>query len=156
MISTKGRYALRVMIDMAEQKTNDYVPLNEIADRQGISIKYLEIILKSLVKAGLLEGRRGKGGGYKLTRAPEEYTVGEVLELTENSLASVACLMKDAKKCDRQATCRTYGMWKEFTDLVSDFFNKKTLADLVLKETEPVLHQIAPLKEKTDKKTNKA
>lgn len=155
MISTKGRYALRVMIDMAEQKTNDFIPLNEIADRQGISIKYLEIILKSLVRANLLEGRRGKGGGYKLTRPPQEYTVGEILELTENSLASVACLMKNAKPCERKATCRTFRMWEEFTKVVSDFFYGRTLADLMQEEAKPVVCQIAPPKSKTNNKGKK-
>ena len=105
MISTKGRYALRVMIDLAEQNSAGYIPLNEIATRQQISEKYLEIILKVLVKNKLLEGQRGKGGGYRLTRPIKEYTAGEILELTEGSLSSVACLAPDAPPCERQTSC---------------------------------------------------
>ena len=104
MISTKGRYALRVMIDLAEQNSAGYIPLNEIATRQQISEKYLEIILKVLVKNKLLEGQRGKGGGYRLTRPINEYTAGEILELTEGSLSSVACLAPDAPPCERQTS----------------------------------------------------
>ena len=102
MISTRGRYALRVLVDLAEQGTDDFVPLNEIAERQGISVKYLEIILKTLVQSGLLKGHRGKGGGYKLTRKPEDYTVGEILELTEGTLSTVACLAPGAEECPRK------------------------------------------------------
>lgn len=131
MISTKGRYALRVMVDLAEQNTEDYVPLNEVAERQGISIKYLEIILKGLVQQGLLKGHRGKGGGYKLTRRPEEYTVGEILTLTEGTLATVACLTEDAEDCSRMDRCRTLPMWRRFDALVRDFFFGITLRDLM-------------------------
>lgn len=99
MISTKGRYALRVMIDLAQHKDEEYVPLNEIAIRQEISEKYLEIVLKILVKKKLLKGRRGKGGGYQLTREPSEYTIGEILELAEGNLATVACLVPGAEVC---------------------------------------------------------
>lgn len=134
MISTKGRYALRVMVDLAEQHTNGYTPLNEIAARQGISEKYLEIILKILVKEKLLHGLRGKGGGYRLTRSPEEYRVGEILELTEGTLAAVACLTKDAAVCARSSQCRTLPMWKEFDAMVHDYFYQMSLADLIRKE----------------------
>ena len=103
LISTKGRYALRVMADLARRPLEEYVPLKEIAQRQEISEKYLEAIIKILVKAELLSGVRGKGGGYKLTRAPEQYTVGAVLRLTEESLAPVACLEEDASPCARAA-----------------------------------------------------
>ena len=96
MISTKGRYALRVLIDLAEHQTDGYIPLKTIAERQGISEKYLEIVLKSLVKARVLTGVRGKGGGYRLTKPPEQYTVGEILRLTEESLAPVSCLEEGA------------------------------------------------------------
>ena len=99
MISTKGRYALRVMIDLAQHKDEEYVPLNEIAIRQEISEKYLEIVLKILVKKKLLKGRRGKGGGYQLTRESSEYTIGEILELAEGNLATVACLVPGAEVC---------------------------------------------------------
>ena len=120
MISSKGRYALRVMIDLARQNSDGYVPLKEIAERQNISKKYLEIIAKELVNAKLLKGVSGKGGGYKLTRSPEEYTVGEVLRLTEGDLAPVACLSADATPCERVAECRTLSMWKGYYDLALD------------------------------------
>ena len=132
MISTKGRYALRVMIDLAEQDSGDFVPLTEIAPRQQISLKYLEIILKILVKKKLLKGRRGKGGGYKLTRAPEEYNVCEILELTEGSLAAVACLEPDADECPRRSVCRTFNMWAQFDRLVHRFFENISLAELMV------------------------
>lgn len=131
MISTKGRYALRVMIDLAEQGSDNYIPLKDIAIRQEISEKYLEIILKVLVKEKLLVGLRGKGGGYKLTRKPEDYSVGEVLELTEGTLATVACLAPDAKTCNHAENCRTLPMWKRFDTMVHDFFYGITLADLL-------------------------
>lgn len=133
MISTKGRYALRVMVDLAEQNTTNYVPLTEIAMRQEISTKYLEIILKVLVKEKLLKGHRGKGGGYKLTRAPEEYPVGEILELTEGTLATVACLAPDSEPCSRSTSCRTLPMWQKFDSMVHDFFYSITIADLMEK-----------------------
>ena len=130
MISTKGRYALRVMIDLAERAGEGYVPLTEIARRQEISMKYLELILKSLVQAGLLQGQRGKGGGYRLTRPPEAYTVGEILELTSGTLAPVACLAPGAEACPREAGCRTLPMWRRFDAMVHDFFYGITLKDL--------------------------
>lgn len=130
MISTRGRYALRVMIDLAEQQAEGYVPLKEIAARQEISEKYLESILKLLVKGKILTGLRGKGGGYRLNRAPEEYTVTDILELTEESLAPVACLDKSADPCPRAAQCRTLDMWKGLDALVRDYFDHITLADL--------------------------
>lgn len=130
MISTKGRYALRVMIDLAQHNSDEYVPLETIAQRQGISKKYLEIILKTLVTHKLLKGLRGKHGGYKLTRPLNEYPVGEILELAEGSLASVACTQKDAEPCDRQEVCNTYLMWNKFDRMVHDFFYGITLADL--------------------------
>ena len=131
MISTKGRYALRVMIDLAEQNSAGYIPLNEIATRQQISEKYLEIILKVLVKNKLLEGQRGKGGGYRLTASPEKYNVGEILELMEGSLTPVACLAPDTKTCSRSSHCKTLPMWKKFDNLVHDYFFHITIADLV-------------------------
>lgn len=135
MISTKGRYALRVMIDLAEQGDGTYIPLKDIASRQGISEKYLEIILKVLVKEKLLKGLRGKGGGYQLTRDPKEYTVGEILTLAEGTLAPVACLAEGAEPCPHTKECRTLPMWERFDTLVHDFFYGITLADL-LKEEE--------------------
>ena len=131
MISTKGRYALRVMLDIAKQNTDSYIPLKEIAERQGISKKYLEIIVKELVNAKLLNGVSGKGGGYKLSRKPEEYSVGEILEVTEGTLAIVACLSKDADKCPRAEKCETLPMWSEYNKMIYDFFYSKKLSDLL-------------------------
>lgn len=130
MVSTKGRYALRVMVDLAERHTQGYIPLKEVARRQEISEKYLESILKTLVKAGLLTGLRGKGGGYRLTRPPEAYTVGSILRLTEGSLAPVACLEPGASRCPRVSACRTFAMWQKLDDLVNGFLDGVTIADL--------------------------
>ena len=132
IVSTKGRYALRVMIDLSEHQSEKYVPLKEIAARQEISEKYLENILKVLVQNGFLEGLRGKGGGYRLTRSPDQYTVGEILMLTEGSLAPVSCLTPGAASCSRMASYRTYEMWKGLNDLISNYFGNITLADLAL------------------------
>ena len=134
IVSTKGRYALRVMIDLAEHQSEKYVPLKEVAARQEISEKYLENILKVLVQNGFLEGLRGKGGGYRLTRTPDQYTVGEILMLTEGSLAPVSCLTPSAASCSRMANCRTYEMCKGLNDLISNYFGNITLADLALPE----------------------
>ena len=130
MISTKGRYALRVMIDLAEHEHDSCIPLKEIAARQEISKKYLEIIVKDMVKGKLITGTSGKGGGYKLCRAPEEYTVGEILELMEGTLASVACLSDGAEECPRKSTCKTLPLWAEYDKLVHDFFYGKKLSDI--------------------------
>lgn len=134
MISTKGRYALRVMLDLAQQPANTYIPLKEIAARQEISEKYLEIVLKNLVKAKLLQGLRGKGGGYQLTRLPEEYPVGEILEIAEGPLSSVTCLLPDTETCPRKEVCQTLPMWAKFDQMVHDFFYGISLADLLNKE----------------------
>lgn len=134
IVSTKGRYALRVMIDLAEHQAERYVPLKEVAARQDISEKYLENILKVLVQNGFLEGLRGKGGGYRLTRSPDQYTVAEILLLTEGSLAPVSCLTPGAPACERMANCRTYTMWRGLNDLIADYFGKITLADLAAPE----------------------
>ncbi|MCD7736140.1 MAG: Rrf2 family transcriptional regulator [Lachnospiraceae bacterium] len=132
MISTKGRYALRVVVDLAQhQKEDGYIPLKDIAARQEISEKYLEIVLKSLVKKKLLKGLRGKGGGYRLTREPKDYTVGEILCLTEGTLAPVACLTEDAEDCPRSEKCSTLRMWSRFNSLINDFFYSITIADLM-------------------------
>ncbi len=130
LISTKGRYALRVMIDLAEHQGKDYVPLKELARRQEISEKYLESIMKLLVKAKLLNGLRGKGGGYQLTRAPEAYTVGEVLRLTEDSLAPVSCLETD-NGCSRAGMCRTLRLWQGLDRVIQEYLNGVTLGDLL-------------------------
>ncbi|MBQ8933600.1 MAG: Rrf2 family transcriptional regulator [Lachnospiraceae bacterium] len=131
MISTKGRYAIRVLLDLAEHEDGEYIPLKEIAARQGISKKYLEIIVKDLVGGGLLTGASGKGGGYKLCRKPEEYNIGEILELMEGSLSPVACLTDRSTPCPRRADCQTLPMWEEYDRLVHDFFSQKKLSDLI-------------------------
>ena len=133
MISTKGRYALRVMIDLAENEKGQPVPLKDIAERQGISKKYLEIIVKELVDGKLVKGASGKGGGYVLLRKPEEYSVGEIVELMEGTLAPVACLQKDAEECPRVASCVTFPLWQELDQLVHDFLFSKKLSELIHK-----------------------
>ena len=131
MISTKGRYALRVMIDIAEHQHDGYIPLKEIAARQEISEKYLEAIVKSLVKERYLTGLRGKSGGYRLTRSPEEYTVGSILRLTEGGLAPVACLEQTAEACPRSQQCRTLALWQGLDKVIHDYLESVTIADLI-------------------------
>lgn len=131
LISTKGLYALRVMIDLAEHQADGFIPLKVIADRQEISEKYLESIIKLLVKAKLLNGLRGKGGGYQLTKAPEQYTAGSILRLTEESLAPVACLEPGADACPRAAECRTLTLWQGLDKVISDYLDHVTIADLM-------------------------
>ena len=131
MISTRGRYAIRVMLDLAKQEQDCYIPLKDIAARQDISKKYLEIIVKELVAAGFLTGVSGKGGGYKLCRKPEEYTIGEILERMEGSLAAVACLMKCADPCPRAKNCLTLPLWEEYNQMTYDFFYSRHLSDLL-------------------------
>ena len=131
IVSTRGRYALRVMIDIAEHPNEPYIPLKSIAARQGISEKYLESIVSMLVKNDFLAALRGKGGGYKLIRRPEEYTVGSILKITEGSFAPVACLEHSPNQCERVAYCKTLPMWKEFQKLAENYFNGITIQDLV-------------------------
>ena len=131
LISTKGRYALRVMIDLAEHQSDGFIPLKVIAKRQEISEKYLESIIKLLVRAKLLNGVRGKGGGYRLTKAPEQYTVGSILRLTEDSMAPVSCLEPGAGVCPRAAECRTLPLWQGLDKIISDYLDHVTVADLV-------------------------
>ena len=130
VVSTKGRYALRVMIDLAEHQTDQYMPLKQIAARQGISEKYLENILKSLVQHGLLQGLRGKGGGYRLTRPADQYRISDILMLTEGNLAPVSCLEPGAPACSRLPECRTYEMWRGLDKVIRDYLDRITLADL--------------------------
>ena len=134
MISTKGRYAIRLMIDLVEQATANETPsptpLDDIALRQGISKKYLESIVKMLVTGKLVKGTSGKGGGYMLTRAPEDYNVYEVLRLTEGSMSTVACLEEDAQECPREKACKTVAMWRRYDELVKDYFSKITIINL--------------------------
>ncbi len=131
MISTKGRYALRVMEDLAEHQGEGYIPMKDVCLRQGVSLKYLERILPSLTKSGLVEAVQGKGGGYRLSRKPEEYTVWEILEAAEGDLAPVACLADGAFACDRAESCRTLPLWTEYYELSRTFFEKRSLADLL-------------------------
>ena len=131
LISTRGRYALRVLIDLAEHANDGYIPMKEVAQRQGISLKYLERILPSLSKNGFVEGVHGKGGGYRLVKAPGECRVGDILRLTEGDLAPVACLECGAKPCERVHECRTYPMWTEFHRIVNHYFDGITLADIM-------------------------
>ena len=131
MISTKGRYALRIMIDLAQNGKNGNVALKDIANRQQISKKYLEIIVRDLVKSGLLVGTSGKGGGYRLCRRPEEYTVCEIIEVMEGTLAPVACLEENAMDCPLAPECHTLPLWTEFYQLTHDFFSSKRLSDLL-------------------------
>ena len=129
MISTKGRYALRILIDLAEHD-GSCIPLKDVAERQQVSKKYLEIIVKELVNAGLVRGVSGRGGGYRLCRRPEEYPIGEILELMEGPLASVACLTGSSVECLRANDCQTLPMWAEYDRLTHDFFYSKKLSDL--------------------------
>ena len=137
MISSRGRYALRIMADMAEHDGGEPVSIREIAERQDISKKYLEIIIKELVKGGLVTGVSGKGGGYRLSRRPDEYTVGEILELMEGTLAPVACLADKDYDCPRAGICLTLPMWKEYDQMVHSFFHGKTLKDLMSQPASP-------------------
>lgn len=133
MITTKGRYAIRVMLDLAENQSDKYIPLKDIAERQNISKKYLEIIVKDLVNEKLIVGVSGKGGGYKLCRTPDEYSIGEILELMEGTLSPVACLAEDINDCPRKDKCETLPLWEEYDKLVHDFFYGKKLSDICAK-----------------------
>ncbi len=136
MITTKGRYALRVMIDLAENDRGSYIPLKDIAARQEISKKYLEIIMKDMVSGGLVAGASGKGGGYKLCRKAEDYTVYEILKTMEGTLSPVACLAEGTNTCPRRGVCQTLPLWTEYETLVRDFFTQKRLSDLMRKQGE--------------------
>lgn len=131
LISTKGRYALRVMIEIASHEKDEVVPLITIAEKQDISEKYLESILVVLSKAGIIEGIRGKGGGYRLTRDPKDYSVGEILRLTEKSLAPVSCLDCKPNKCERAANCKTLPMWEKLDTIICNYLDSVSLADLI-------------------------
>lgn len=131
LISTRGRYALRIMIDLAENGSEKFTPLKTIAERQGLSLKYVGRIIPELSSAGLVEGVQGKGGGYRLCRRPSEYTVGEILRLMEGNLAPVACLECNAPICDRKDNCRTLAMWTRFHRFINDYFDGITLESLM-------------------------
>lgn len=130
MISTRGRYALRVMTDLAEHYNGEYIPLKEIAARQDMSQKYLESIMCVLSKAGMVDGMHGKGGGYRLSKSPDKCVVGDILRLTEVSLSPVACL-ENGNVCERAAECRTLPMWTKLDKLINDFFDGITICNLM-------------------------
>ena len=130
MVSTKGRYALRIMVDLAENQQGGPVSLKDIAERENIGIKYLEIIVSSLNKNGLLKSVRGKNGGYMLNREPGEYTISSILNAAEGSLAPVACV-GEGDSCENAPSCKTYKLWKELDDVIEDFLSSKTLQDIL-------------------------
>jgi len=131
IVSTKGRYALRVMVHFATREDDRYIPLKEIAEAEGISQKYLESIMTTLSKAGFVDAVHGKGGGYRLNRAPGEYTVGSILKLTEGSLAAVSCTSQGPAACSRSTCCQTKPMWEKLDKMIDDFFEGITLKDLL-------------------------
>ena len=131
LISTKGRYALRLLTDLAEHQSDGYVSLKEVADRQEISEKYLEAIIRILVKSGILIGLRGKGGGYRLSQAPNYISVYKVLQLTENSLAPVSCLEANSTPCARMVDCRTFPLWQGLDQVIGEYLSRYTIADLM-------------------------
>ena len=131
IVSTKGRYALRVMVCFAQRGADEYIPLKEIAEAEGISQKYLESIMSVLSKAGFVDAVHGKGGGYRLNREPEAYTVGSILKLTEGSLAAVSCTAQGPAACARTSCCQTKPMWDRLDKMIDEFFEDITLADLL-------------------------
>ena len=131
IVSTKGRYALRVMLCLAKRDGGEYIPLKEIAEAEGISQKYLESIMTALSKAGFVDAVHGKGGGYRLNRAPAAYTVGSILKLTEGNLAPVSCTAQGAAACSRSTCCQTLPMWERLDKMINDFFEGITIADLL-------------------------
>ena len=131
MISTRGRYALRVLADLAEHDSGEFIPLKEVADRQRISLKYIDRIMPVLTKNGYVLAMHGKGGGYKMLKSPKDCTIGDILRLTEGSLAPVSCLMQDAAPCPLREQCRTLSMWERLDTMISGFFDGITLADLI-------------------------
>ncbi len=130
-VTSKGRYALRVMLDLAQHPSEGFVSLKTVAERQGISMKYLEMIVGCLKKAELLDSTRGKEGGYQLNRAPSEYSVGEILRSIEDNLAPVACIKDGVVQCDQASACLTVPMWKELDDITNAYLDGITLADLL-------------------------
>ncbi|MBQ7976119.1 MAG: Rrf2 family transcriptional regulator [Clostridia bacterium] len=133
LISTRGRYALRVLLDLAQHKGDGYIPMKAVAQRQGLSLKYIQAIMPVLSKNKLIEGVHGKGGGYRLSKPLSEYKVGDILRLTDGNLAPVTCLECDAKPCDRKDSCPTLPMWTEFHKIVNDYFDGVTLENLIKK-----------------------
>ena len=131
IVSTKGRYALRVMVCFAQKEPGEYIPLKEIAEKEGISQKYLESIMTVLSKAGFVDAVHGKGGGYRLNREPKDYTVGSILKLTEGSLNAVSCTTQGAAACSRTECCETKPMWDKLDKMIDEFFEGITLEDLL-------------------------
>ena len=131
LISTRGRYALRVLLDLAEHQNDGYIAMKNVAERQGLSLKYIEKIMPVLSKNIYVEGVHGKGGGYRLSKEPKDYKVGDVLRLAEGDLAPVTCLQCNAEKCDRADICPTLPMWTEFHNMVNNYFDGITLSDLM-------------------------
>ena len=131
LISTRGRYALRVMIDLAQNQSDGYIAMKKVAERQGLSLKYIERIMPVLSKNNYVEGVHGKGGGYRLSKQPKEYRVGDILRLAEGDLAPVTCLGRNAETCNSAETCHTLTMWTEFHYIVNNYFDGITLADLM-------------------------
>ena len=131
MISAKSRYALRVMVDLAQHNSGEFIPVKEIATRQGISLKYLESIMVTMSKTGIIKGLRGKGGGYKLALDPMDITVGRILKVTEKSLAPVSCLEMQPNPCKRSPACKTVRVWQEMYRVVDEYIESVTIADLV-------------------------
>lgn len=131
MISSRGRYALHVLIDLAQHADEGYIPMKDVAERQGLSLKYIEQIIPVLTKNGFLSGIRGKGGGYKLMRRPEDYRIGEVLRLTEGDLAPVSCVSSKVEPCKETASCKIYTMWRKFDEITNEYFDSIRLSDLL-------------------------
>ena len=138
IVSTKGRYALRVMVNLAQKAGEEYIPLKEIAEAEGISQKYLEAIMTTLSKAGFVDAVHGKGGGFRLNRTPAEYTVGSILKLTEGGLTAVSCTSQGASACSRAECCNALPMWEKLDKMINDFFEGITVADLV-KDSDKVI-----------------
>lgn len=128
-ISTKGRYALRVMIDLAVNDKGDYVSLKDISNRQEVSLKYLEQIMVMLNKAGYVKSTRGNNGGYRLAKSPEEYKVGDILRKTEGDLAPIACV--NGEECGKRENCKTFKFWQGLDNVINEYVDSKTLADLI-------------------------
>ena len=131
MISTKGRYSIRILLDLAEHRNGGYIPIKEVAARQEISLKYVEKLMPALKNAGLIDSTHGIGGGYRLTREPDEYTLWEILRLAEGDLAPVACLQENAAACSRAAECRTLPLWSGLNKVINQYLDSYTLADLM-------------------------
>ena len=136
MISTKGRYSLRILIDLAKHRNGSFIPMKDVAKRQGISLKYIERLLPALKEGGLIESLHGKGGGYKLTREPDQYTLWEILRLSEGNLAPVECLKEGSEQCDRAAVCPTLSVWAGYYRVTQEYFSGITLEDLIKSKTD--------------------